>query len=87
MKYLINLKNEFPLNHPDYTQQGFLFIDIKDNVFKIISNLAKPESLKRKIPIITGQENFNQKKNGPFCSKKINLDLLGGSAACGFVYR
>jgi len=30
MKYLINLKNEFPLNHPDYAQQGFLFIDILD---------------------------------------------------------
>ena len=47
MKYLINLKNEFPLNHPDYAQQIF-FIDIKDNVFKIISNLAKTGIIKKK---------------------------------------
>ena len=48
MKYLINLKNEFPLNHPDYAQQGFLFIDIKDNVFEIISNLEKTGIIKKK---------------------------------------
>ena len=86
MKYLINLKNEFPLNHPDYTQQGFLFIDIKDNVFEIISNLAKTGIIKKK-DTYHHRQILIRRKMVHFVLKTINLDLLGGSAACGFVYR